>query len=1119
MDAFLMSLASDQDHWMFVTSSGAMTAGRVDPDHALFPYYTQDKLEDMLGRSGGWTLMRIGEGDGARVWEPFSRAARMSCAVERRVSKNDLGSHIVLEERERASGLVISVSWRASERYGFVRRVELRNEGTVPVRARVLDGMLNLLPPGLTQRFQNEFSILGDAYKQAERIAGVDMGVYHLSSVPTDLAMPMESLRATVAWQCGLDGATVLLSEAQVAAFASGESVDDEPGARGVRGAFLLADALELAPGQSRVWRVCADTGKDAAQVETLAGELRTERDLAGAIEADCARTEANLERMLFSADAFQCGAEPRRTMRHTSNTLFNLMRGGAFVSGYQIPVSDLLRTVRGFNRAAADELGALIDDAQTLPATAAWDARHPLAGASADLRRLVREYLPLTFSRRHGDPSRPWNRFSIRIRESDGTPRLAYEGNWRDIFQNWEALLYSYPEYTESVVCRFLNATTADGYNPYRLTKDGFEWEVLEPHDTWANIGYWGDHQIIYLLRLLEASRHFHPGRLQALLGERLFVYAEIPYRIRDFEAMLRNPRATIDYDHDWAARIDARVKRVGVDGKLMHAADGAIRYVCMAEKLLAPLLAKMANFVPGGGIWMNTQRPEWNDANNALVGNGISVVTLAYIHRYLNFLDTTLQAHGPADSTATFALSSELATLLQAQLAVFSARPADCTPAERLAIMRALGQSVAEFRAQVYDHGLSGATTGVPIAVIRDYIAAARAHVAHTLRANQREDALWHSYNLLRVATDGATVGNLFVMLEGQVAILSSGLLDAAQSCDLLRSLHDSPLYRPDQDSYILYPNHGRPGFLDKNKLAESDVRAVTLLRAMVDAGDHRLVKPRPGGGFQFIGDLRNADDLASALDRIADDPRWSAIAASSRADVLELFERSFNHHAFTGRSGTFFAYEGLGSIYWHMVSKLVLATQELILDAQHAAAAPALRDELVRRYRELRDGLGVMKAPAHYGAFPTDAYSHTPAHAGAQQPGMTGQVKEDILIRLAELGVRVREGRIAFSNDLFPTEELLQAPRDFHVIHATGKRETIPVADSAMAFTFCQVPVIVQRAVSGHSLSIVFADGSTQSLDGVELPPELSREIFERTGRITRIEVLTPLPQAQP
>ena len=32
-----------------------------------------------------------------------------------------------------------------------------------------------------------------------------------------------------------------------------------------------------------------------------------------------------------------------------------------------------------------------------------------------------------------------------------------------------------------------------------------------------------------------------------------------------------------------------------------------------------------------------MNTQRPEWNDANNALVGNGVSMVTFYYLRRFL--------------------------------------------------------------------------------------------------------------------------------------------------------------------------------------------------------------------------------------------------------------------------------------------------------------------------------------------------------------------------------------------------------------------------------------------------------------------------------------------------
>ena len=64
----------------------------------------------------------------------------------------------------------------------------------------------------------------------------------------------------------------------------------------------------------------------------------------------------------------------------------------------------------------------------------------------------------------------------------------------------------------------------------------------------------------------------------------------------------------------------------------------------------------------------------------------------------------------------------------------------------------------------------------------------------------------------------------------------------------------------------------------------------------------------------------------------------------------------------------------------------------------------------EDLLEHYYEINEGIGVHKSPALYGAFPTDPYSHTPAGKGAQQPGMTGQVKEDILSRFGELGVFV-------------------------------------------------------------------------------------------------------------
>ncbi|NDV63243.1 hypothetical protein G0Q06_12325 [Puniceicoccales bacterium CK1056] len=1107
MGSFLMSLISDSDHWLFITSSGALTAGRINPDHALLPYYTQDKIEDLSASTGSRTIVRIHQDEGATTyWEPFTEHGKRGACIERHLQKNTTGNHIILEERNKDLGLLIRISWRPSGRFGFVRKVEILNESTKPRRIEVLDGLQNILPPGLAQRFQNEFSILGNAYKQTELVEPAGMGIYHLSSEPTDLASPMEALRANIAWQCGLDKPLYLISEQQLSSFLAGGKLETESECRGKRGSYLTLDGHELKAGGSACWYNCADVDKEPGEIEELLELISSSTELQEEIEADCERTQENLLKMLGQADGLQKSNESSRTMRHTSNTVFNLMRGGALITGYELPVDDVVKTVTRFNKEAGKRLKALLPADEKLHCRDPWSSDHPLCKADGDARRLVREYLPLSFSRRHGDPSRPWNRFSIEIKEDDGSPRFNYQGNWRDIFQNWEALLHSYPEYLEAAIFRFLNATTADGYNPYRLTKEGFEWEELEPGDAWANIGYWGDHQIIYLLRLLEASTRFHPDRLAGLLSEEGCVYAEIPYRIRSYEEILNDPRETIDYDEEWAKRIEARVEQKGSDGKLMHGGEGAIINVSLMEKLLAPLMAKLSNFVPSGGIWMNTQRPEWNDANNALVGYGISVVTLGYVARYLRFLITEF---GETLESGEYALSSELGELLTAQINVFTATPGEVSPQERFALMQKLGQSASDFRGSLYDNALSGTKTQVTGKDILEYAKSALAHVELCLRENKREDALWHSYNLIKIEDKAIEVSHLHVMLEGQVSILSAGILDTNESLELLKSLRESELYRADQDSYILYPNKRLPDFLDKNCLSKEDIDAIPLLLKLVWAGNQSLVRKRSKGSYAFSGKLRNKQDVENVLNGLAENPDFSDLVSSDGPAVLELFENTFNHHAFTGRSGTFFAYEGLGSIYWHMVSKLVLAVQELIPMGDQQKAT----QELIERYRALRDGIGISKNPALYGAIPTDAYSHTPEGAGAQQPGMTGQVKEDLLIRMAELGVYVADGLIGFRTDLLSREELLDHKTEFVLPGLTGGEITEELPAGSLAYSFCQVPVIYLSGQDSSCVSVELGDGTVEELPDMRIPKELSREIFNRTGKVARIRVRFP------
>lgn len=198
-----------------------------------------------------------------------------------------------------------------------------------------------------------------------------------------------------------------------------------------------------------------------------------------------------------------------------------------------------------------------------------------------------------------------------------------------------------------------------------------------------------------------------------------------------------------------------------------------------------------------------------------------------------------------------------------------------------------------------------------------------------------------------------------------------------------------------------------------------------------------------------------------------------------------LFALYEKTFNHQAFTGRSGTFYAYEGLGSIYWHMVSKLLLAVQENIFAAYKQNYKTAAK-ELAKLYYEVRNGLGFNKTPQLYGAFPADPYSHTPYHKGAKQPGMTGQVKEEILTRWGELGIFVEKGEIFFNPIILRQNEIK--------------------SDGTLSFTWCGIPVkYIFDSNAENSISI---DGKTKA--GTKIEKTEAKSLFERKNAIKEIAV---------
>jgi hypothetical protein len=193
--------------------------------------------------------------------------------------------------------------------------------------------------------------------------------------------------------------------------------------------------------------------------------------------------------------------------------------------------------------------------------------------------------------------------------------------------------------------------------------------------------------------------------------------------------------------------------------------------------------------------------------------------------------------------------------------------------------------------------------------------------------------------------------------------------------------------------------------------------------------------------------------------------------------------------------------------------MVSKLLLAVEEIVMSVPAADADTDLQSRLSDIYYEIRDGIGVHKAPDHYGGFPTDPYSHTPASAGAQQPGLTGQVKEDILSRMGELGMVIENGCIRIRPILLKKSEFLQGGAEFGYYDVDSQPRTIALEQNTLAFTYCQVP-FVYHLNDSFKHTITRVNGGIAEYEGIDIDKNNSSLIFFRTGEVSRVDVFLNL-----
>ncbi len=1036
---FFINVSTACDVWFFISSQGGLTAGRKNADFSVFPYETEDKLHQST--TGPKTIIKVGDD----FWEPFHKSDIISNEISRNIYKSVYGCKVMFEEINSKLKLTFRYTWHSSEKYGIVKTSEIINNSDEICHVNILDGAQNILPYGVASHLQATSSTLVDAYKASE-IVGKRLAIFSMTSLINDTPNPIEVLRANIGWTTK-DSAKISVDTYAPATFCQETKLLEED-CYGKRSAFFIQYDEKIMPNESIKHDIILDSGYDHCAVTSLLNEKPDSEML----HDDIQKGVNELKEIVRQADGISQTDDEIATTYHYSNTMYNLMRGGAFEKGYEFDKNDFLafvfiRNKKAYNALCETNYAKKLDKIQNI---------HELKEMCKDdtnLYRLALEYMPLSFSRRHGDPTRPWNRFNIYLKDEDGNRVNNYEGNWRDIFQNWEALGTSFPAYYENMIAKFVTASTIDGFNPYRNPRDGIDWEKPEEGNLFSGYGYWGDHQIIYLLRLLYSLNNHFPMNFASLLNKEVFTYANVPYKINEYNEILKDSKNTIEFDFKRDNEIEKLCEHLGSDAKLVLS-DNEVVHVSLAEKLLIPLLSKISNLYVGGGIWMNTQRPEWNDANNAIVGIGLSMVTVYHLHGYIKFLQEVLLNQDDA-----FNMSEQVVDFITDLTDILSKYKNNYIGNEKI-LLDEMGEKFSEYRLNVYENGFSG-KKHISIKELTALLANCDLAISETISRNKGE--LYTTYNLLH---SDFSISPMREMLEGQSAVIGSGILDKSETLELLKNM-ESPLLDSEHGYHYLYSVEKTTPFFSRNTVS-IDVKA-----------DNIVITEDMAGVKHFAPSITTQDKLESLLEK-------SSYNKLEKYAIIIEFERIFGHKSFTGRSQNMYKFEGIGCAYWHQNAKLTLAVLEV---AQRAKKSGEDINEIYSAYHKLLDGFIFKKTSKECNAFPTEPYSHTSFNKKSEQPGMTGQVKESILMRRGELGVLVEDGVISFNPSF---------------VHENEYNKT-----GTLNFSVCAVPITYTKT-GGTSMNIVLEDNTVITQDSTVLSKEVSEDIFYRNGRIKSVKI---------
>ncbi|MCK7481713.1 MAG: hypothetical protein M0C28_34495 [Candidatus Moduliflexus flocculans] len=133
----------------------------------------------------------------------------------------------------------------------------------------------------------------------------------------------------------------------------------------------------------------------------------------------------------------------------------------------------------------------------------------------------------------------------------------------------------------------------------------------------------------------------------------------------------------------------------------------------------------------------------------------------------------------------------------------------------------------------------------------------------------ANRRSDDLYHAYNILHLGEGKAAVGHLYEMLEGQVAILSSGLLSGDRVSGVAgKPAQQSTLPRRPAQLHPVPGPRSCQGSSRRIRVKPGQVNGLGLVAELVKANDKSLIAEGRRRQLSLrTADFRNVKDVARA------------------------------------------------------------------------------------------------------------------------------------------------------------------------------------------------------------------------------------------------------------